>query len=234
MSSARTGQPVARDRARATPDFPEAGTPLTMTSRFLGTAESAAPITPASSPKAATRTGASNQLARAGTSCSARTMAAPAPPPISTQSGLKAAISVSMAFRSGAAQARRTGWPGSRSSARVEEGRPASARWVAKALPEDSVSTQPRRPQRQSRPPGTTFRWPSCPAVPRPRSTRPPSSTAPPMPVPMVSITTVPRPAAAPWAASAKSAIVASFSRCTGRPVAAATCPAKSKPERST
>ena len=43
------------------------------------------------------------------------------------------------------------------------------------------------------------------------------------MPVPMVSITALWRPSAAPKAASAISAIVASFSITTGRPVAAST-----------
>ena len=59
--------------------------------------------------------------------------------------------------------------------------------------------------------------WPNSPAMPfAPRSTRPSSRTAPPIPVPMVIISADAAPRAAPYVHSARAAQLASLSRATG------------------
>ena len=58
------------------------------------------------------------------------------------------------------------------------------------AVPELVVSTQPWRPHRHALPPPSTVMWPSWPAEARPRSSLPSAMTAPPIPVPIVNMTT--------------------------------------------
>ena len=82
-----------------------------------------------------------------------------------------------------------------------------------RALPEAYCSQQPRLPHSQRCPPGTTCMWPNSPAMPkRPRTTWPFMSSAPPMPVPSVTIITWVWPCAAPKRHSAQAAALASLS----------------------
>jgi hypothetical protein len=82
-----------------------------------------------------------------------------------------------------------------------------------RALPEAYCSQQPRLPHSQRCPPGTTCMWPNSPAIPkRPRTTSPFMSSAPPMPVPRVTIITWLSPCAAPKRHSAHAAALASLS----------------------
>ena len=65
----------------------------------------------------------------------------------------------------------------------------------------------------------STTMWPSsAPAPTQPRYSRPPSTSPPPIPVPIVSIATSEQPFAAPARASAQTAQLASLSTSTGRP----------------
>ena len=111
---------------------------------------------------------------------------------------------------------RRRGRPlGARSSsaaAVVPSGSPAARIRPPSAVPELIGSTQPRRPQRQGGPAGSTGMWPSWPAAARPRTMRPSSIRPPPMPVPMVSRARWRAPRPAPRRASAISAMLASLS----------------------
>ncbi len=85
------------------------------------------------------------------------------------------------------------------------------------ALPEEYCSQQPRLPHGQRWPPGSTCMCPNSPARPYlPRSTYPSRTTAPPMPVPRVSITMWSSPRPAPKRHSAQAAALASFSTITG------------------
>ncbi len=85
------------------------------------------------------------------------------------------------------------------------------------ALPELYCSQQPRLPQGQRWPPGTTCMWPNSPATPYlPRLTWPSSRMAPPMPVPRVIMTRWSSPRPAPKRHSAQAAVLASLSTMTG------------------
>jgi hypothetical protein len=103
-----------------------------------------------------------------------------------------------MAARSGVAQAERiarapaspSSAVASSASAVVPAGSPACAISRPSAVPELVVSTQPRLPQAHGAPRVSTTTWPNCPAKDRPRKGTPALATAPPIPVPMVNITT--------------------------------------------
>ncbi len=87
-----------------------------------------------------------------------------------------------------------------------------------RALPLAYCSQQPRLPQPQRIPFGTTRTWPSSAATPNaPRMRSPPATMPPPMPVPTVTITMSSAPAATPKRNSPQVAALASFSRVTGR-----------------
>ncbi len=86
-----------------------------------------------------------------------------------------------------------------------------------RALPELYCSQQPRLPQGQRCPAGTTCIWPNSPATPYlPRLTWPSSRIAPPIPVPRVIMTRWSSPRPAPNRHSAHAAALASLSTMTG------------------
>src|ERR1035437_2756213 len=101
------------------------------------------------------------------------------------------------------------------------------------ARAEKTVSRQPRLPQTQTGPSGSTVRWPRCPATPEwPRSNWPLASTAPPTPLPSVSITTWLWSRAAPQTISPASATRASLSAKTGTSRGRPTRSARRRPWR--
>ncbi len=219
--------------------FARSGTPLIMTMRLAGRAAMAAlaaPITPASSPSVAGRTGALYQMPRAGTVARAEKAAAPAPPPITTQSGLQVAIRLSMAARKGVARrrsrrGRKASLRASRSSARVVAGRPASARLRAEGgagtdgFHTADTATDARATVRinaqVAKLPGR-----SCPAQHAPAVQDGPADAG-----ADGQHHHVLHALRAPCAASPSRAMVASFSIVTGRPVAASTMAANQGPK---
>ena len=111
--------------------------------------------------------------------------------------------------------------PISAASPSPESGASRAARSAARpsARPDTIVSRQPMFPQSHRMPCGSTIVWPNSPAPPfTPRTSCPPMTIAPPMPVPRVSITASSTPAAAPARCSASSAAFASLSTHTGTP----------------
>src|SRR5581483_5661338 len=180
----------------------------------------AAPIMPASAPSSAARTGVSFMGASARARSSSRagprisSPAAITPPPSTITSGSKmlasderpapslraAAVTTSRATASPSSAApvtrapsnsasRASAWPSAESGAAAAASRPSRAI----AVPDASVSRQPRLGQLpwQGGPSMSTTMWPSSAAAPvAPLYGRPPRMRPPPMPVPIVSITT--------------------------------------------
>src|ERR1035438_9422911 len=110
------------------------------------------------------------------------------------------------------------GWP--RKSRVSTESQPRCTAALASASiarAENTVSRQPRFPQEQTEPCGSTVRWPTFPAMPEcPRKMRPLTKAAPPTPLPRVSMRAFCRPRAAPHTISPASATRASLSANTG------------------
>ena len=240
VSSVRIGQPVASASARATEDLPRGGHAVDHARRAWRPGGRWRPGPRRSRrhrrPACAARTGASNQTRAAGTGSSAANAAAPAPPPITTQSGLQVVIRLSMAARRGRGPggdhrprgAHRCGPAGPRRGCRAA-GPPRPDGWP-KAVPELTVSTQPTPPADAGPPVGIDAQMAQLPRRAAARAAR--------GPVPgwrrrcrcrWSASRRSRRPRAAPSAASPSRAMVASFSMVTGRPVAASTWPAKSK-----
>src|SRR5207302_860520 len=112
----------------------------------------------------------------------------------------------------------------------------AAGRPVAASMegPEASASRQPRPPQAQGRPSGTTTTWPTWPALPAaPSSRRPPSTTPPPTPVDTTTAMKSLTPAAAPTQPSARARALASLSTKVARPVSSASRRRRGKPRQA-
>ena len=93
------------------------------------------------------------------------------------------------------------------------------------------ASTQPWRPQLQSRPPGFEQTWPISPAEPRPVRCRPSITMPPPTPVPQKTPRNESSPRPAPKRCSASTATLTSFPSFTGRPSSSARAGPSSKGE---
>ena len=93
----------------------------------------------------------------------------------------------------------------------------ASRASCARPEPDANRSQQPRRPQTQGGPFGSTTMWPNSPVNPwAPTRRRPPATTPPPIPVPSVTITMSSQPRPAPTVHSDSAAQVASLPTTSG------------------